>query len=82
MKHGTARLCCSDDDLEAIVSELWLVLERNGLPTPRLSFVRGAAGMTIIELRLGVETKRAEALRVWLEKNHHRFPSSTGTAGS
>jgi hypothetical protein len=51
METTSTRLRCSEEELESFISELWVALEKNQLPSPDLRLRSAGAGATTVELR-------------------------------
>jgi hypothetical protein len=70
MPSTTTRLRFSEEKLEEFISELWIFLERNHLPSPRLRLFTSAPGTTTVELRFGANRISEQFLRNWMQREH------------
>jgi hypothetical protein len=68
MRWTTTRLRFSEEELEGFISDLWVLLERNRLPSPRLRLFNAAPGDTTVELRFANGRGRRQFLQSWIEK--------------
>jgi hypothetical protein len=68
MRSTTTRLRFSEEELEDFISDLWVLLERNRLPSPHLRLFNAAPGATTIELRFGHDGDRRQFLQNWIRK--------------
>jgi hypothetical protein len=68
MRLRTTRLRFSEEELERFISDLWILLERNRLPSPHLRLFNAAPGATTIELRFAGGTGRQQFLQNWIQK--------------
>jgi hypothetical protein len=71
MRSTTARLRFSEEELEGFISELWVLLERDELPSPDLRLFPSAPGTTTVELRFGENGIPEQFLRNWIRKRDH-----------
>ena len=68
MRSTTTRLRFSEEELEGFISDLWVLLERNRLPSPHLRLFNASPGATTIELRFGRAADRHQFLQNWIQK--------------
>jgi hypothetical protein len=68
MRSTTTRLRFSEEELEGFISDLWVLLERNRLPSPHLRLFNAAPGATTVELRFANGHGRRQFLQNWIQK--------------
>ena len=67
MRSTTTRLRFSEEELEGFISDLWVLLERNRLPSPHLRLFNAAPGATTVELRFAPDGGRPQFLQNWIQ---------------
>jgi hypothetical protein len=73
----------SDEDLEGLVSQVWLKLEDEDLPSPRsLTVIEEAPGGPVVELAFDCELTGAKILAAFGERHRGSVGSERRAAGT